>query len=88
MLILEITKPAGPIPAFLFRVCFGHLFPLFALISTRSRAARDLVRYYWETMDACVRPGRILDAMQGCGLREVNCNTLFGVLKEYTATKS
>ena len=88
LLILEITKPTGPIPAFLFRVCFGHLFPFFALISTRSRAARDMVRYYWETMEACVRPGSILEAMRSSGLRQANCKTQFGVLKEYTATKS
>jgi len=88
LLILEITKPARPISALLFRVYFGHLFPFLARVATGSRAARNMARYYWETMDACILPGRILEAMRSTGLQKVNCSTHFGLLTEYTATKS
>jgi len=88
LLILEITKPARPVAAFLFRICFGRVFPFFALICTRSRAARDMVQYYWETMEASVRSESILEAMRNSGLRQANCNTQFGVFKENTAVKS
>ena len=64
------------------------MFPFLALVSTRSRAARDMVQYYWETMEASVRSESILEAMRNSGLREVNCNTQVGVFKEYTAVKS
>jgi len=88
LLILEITKPARPIQAFLFRAYFAHFFPFLALVFTRSRQARDLVQYYWETMDTCVQPARILEAMRSSGLKEVNCSTRFELFSEYTAVKS
>jgi demethylmenaquinone methyltransferase/2-methoxy-6-polyprenyl-1,4-benzoquinol methylase len=87
LLILEITKPARPISGFLFRVYFRHLYPFLTLVLTRSRDARDMVQYYWETMEACVPPARVLEAMQGSGLREVKCNTRFELFTEYTAVK-
>src|SRR5436190_3371727 len=87
LLILEITKPARPIPAFLFRAYFGHLFPFLALLFTRSRHARDMAQYYWETMEVCVLPARILEAMRSSGLREVKCSTRFQLFTEYTAVK-
>jgi demethylmenaquinone methyltransferase / 2-methoxy-6-polyprenyl-1,4-benzoquinol methylase len=87
LLILEITKPARPISGFLFRAYFGHLLPFLALVFTRSRDARDMVQYYWETMDACVLPARVLEAMESSGLREVKCNTRYEVFTEYTAVK-
>jgi len=88
LLVLEITKPARTVPAFLFRAYFGHLYPLLTLVFTRSRHARDMVQYYWETMDTCVEPARILDAMRSSGLKEVNRNTHLELFSEYTAVKS
>ena len=87
VLILEITKPARPLSRFLFWAYFGHLYPFLALLFTRSRDARDMVQYYWETMDACVLPARVVEAMQNSGLKEVKCNTRFDLLTEYTAVK-
>ena len=49
---------------------------------------RPEAQYYWETMEASVRSESILEAMRNSGLREANCNTQFGVFKEYTAVKS
>src|SRR5262245_14484462 len=75
LLILEITKPARPISRFVFRLYFGNLLPFFALVLTRSRDARDMMQYYWETMEACVAAERVLEAMRSSGLREVKCST-------------
>jgi demethylmenaquinone methyltransferase/2-methoxy-6-polyprenyl-1,4-benzoquinol methylase len=47
-----------------------------------------MVQYYWETMEACVLPMRVLEAMRSSGLREVKCSTRFEVLSEYTAVKA
>jgi demethylmenaquinone methyltransferase/2-methoxy-6-polyprenyl-1,4-benzoquinol methylase len=88
LLILEITKPTRPISGFMFRAYFKHLFPFLALVCTRSRDARNMVQYYWETMEACVLPVRVLEAMRSSGLQEVKCCTRFGLLTEYTAVKA
>lgn len=87
VLILEITRPARALPALLFRTYFGRVLPLLALLSTRSRDARDMVHYYWQTMEACVPPERVLEAMRNSGLREVRCETSMGMLTEYSGVK-
>ena len=84
LLILEVTKPAGRISGFVFRLYFGHIYPFL----TRSDDARDMMRYYWETMDACVPPAVVLDALRSAGLTAVKRDTVFGLFSEYTAVKA
>jgi demethylmenaquinone methyltransferase/2-methoxy-6-polyprenyl-1,4-benzoquinol methylase len=44
--------------------------------------------YFWETMDACVRPEAVLEAMRGAGLTEVKRVGLLGLFSEYIAVKA
>ena len=55
---------------------------------TRSRAARDMMRYYWETMDAAVPPEWVLEAMRAAGFAEVKRQHLLGLFSEYVARKA
>lgn len=87
LLILEITKPTGRISAFLFRLYFGRIYPFLTRVFTRSNAARDMMRYYWETMDACVPPAAVLAALRSSGLTEVKRKVVLGLFSEYTAVK-
>ncbi len=88
LLILEVTKPTGPIAGFLFRLYFGDIYPLLTRLFTQSDEARDMMRYYWETMDSCVPPAVVLDALQAAGLTEVRRNAVLGLFSEYTAVKA
>ena len=88
LLILEVTKPAGRISGFLFRLYFGRVYPFLTRLFTRSKDARDMMHYYWETMDACVPPATVLGALQAAGLTEVKRNVVFGLFSEYTAVKA
>ncbi|HWA27350.1 MAG TPA: class I SAM-dependent methyltransferase [Lacunisphaera sp.] len=87
LLILEVTKPTGRIAEFFFRIYFGRVYPFLSGLFTRSRDARDMMRYYWITMDACVPPATVLDALRRVGLKEVKRNTALGLFSEYTAVK-
>lgn len=87
LLILEVTKPAGRVGAFLFRVYFGRIYPFLSGLFTRSRDARDMMRYYWITMDACVPPDSVLQALRNAGLAEVKRTAMLGLFSEYTAVK-
>ncbi len=87
LLILEITKPAGRVPGFFFRLYFRHLYPFLTRLFTRSTDARDMMRYYWETMDACVPPAAVLSALGAAGLTSVNRRLILGLFSEYTAVK-
>ena len=88
LLIFEVTKPASRFGNFLFRVYFGRIYPFLSGLFTRSRDARDMMRYYWITMDACVPPDSVLAALRGAGLNEVKRTAMMGGLfSEYTAVK-
>ncbi len=87
MLILEVTKPTGKLSGFFFRVYFGRIYPALTRLFTRSADARDMMRYYWETMDACVPPATVLEALRNAGFTAVKRNTALGLFSEYTAVK-
>ena len=88
LLILEVTKPAGPVAGFFFRLYFGRLYPFLTRLFTRSNEARDMMRYYWETMDACVPPSAVLGALQTAGFAGVKRDTALGLFSEYSAVKA
>ena len=87
VLILEVTKPAGRWAERFFRLYFGRIYPFFTQLFTRSRDARDMMRYYWETMDACVPPQAVQDSLRAAGFVEVKRNVALGLFSEYTAVK-
>lgn len=87
VLILEVTKPAGTMGGFIFRIYFGRIYPFLSGLFTRSRDAREMMRYYWETMDACVPPATVLDALRSAGLAAVKRNTALGLFSEYSGVK-
>jgi demethylmenaquinone methyltransferase/2-methoxy-6-polyprenyl-1,4-benzoquinol methylase len=88
LLILEVTKPTGRVGAWFFRLYFGRVYPWLTRLFTRSNDAREMMRYYWETMDACVPPAAVLQALGAVGLTGVKRNVVLGLFSEYTATKA
>src|SRR3954469_4991369 len=86
-LILEVTKPAGRVGRFLFGLYFGRIYPALTQLFTRSRDAKAMMRYYWETMDACVPPETVLDALRKAGFSHVHRVKMLGLFSEYVATK-
>jgi len=87
VLILEVTKPAGRCGNFFFRLYFGRIYPTLTQLFTRSRDARDMMRYYWETMDACVPPASVLEALRAVGFAQVDRIKMGGIFSEYSAVK-
>ena len=86
-LILEVTKPEGRFAGFFFRIYFGRVYPWLTQLFTRSRDAREMMRYYWETMDACVPPESVLAALQAAGFTEAKRVRMGGLFSEYVAVK-
>ncbi|MDP1579871.1 MAG: class I SAM-dependent methyltransferase [Candidatus Didemnitutus sp.] len=88
LLILEVTKPTGRCAAFFFRLWFGLVYPWLTRLFTRSDEARDMMLYYWETMDACVPPATVLCALETAGLIAVRRDVALGLFSEYSAIKA
>ena len=87
LLILEVTKPPGRLARWGFRLYFGRIYPFLTRLFTRSQDARDMMHYYWETMDACVPPDTVLRALGAVGLVQVERRLVLGLFSEYTAVK-
>jgi len=87
VLLLEATRPEGAIGSFLFRLYFGRLYPFLTRLLTGSRKAEEMMVYFWETMDTCVRPEAVLAALRAAGFTEVRRETSLGVFSEYSARK-
>lgn len=88
VLILEATRPEGRFGSWLFKLYFGQLYPFFSRLITRSKKAEEMMVYFWETMDACVRPADVQAAFKAAGFTEVKRKALLGVFSEYTAVKA
>ncbi len=88
VLILEVTKPKSRVGNFFFWLYFGKIYPGLTRLFTRSQAARDMMYYYWETMDASVPPDTVLAAMRAAGFAEVKRHHVLGLFSEYVAVKN
>ncbi|HXH81850.1 MAG TPA: class I SAM-dependent methyltransferase [Candidatus Tectomicrobia bacterium] len=85
LLVLEISHPPSPARRQAIRLYFTAVLPLLVGLSTRNRHARLLLRYYWDTIAACVPPETILDALRGTGFAGAERRLLAGCFSEYAA---
>lgn len=85
--VLEITPPSGRIPRLLVRAYMRGLVPVVAAVFGRRRESAELWRYYWDTIEACVPPQRVLDLLRDAGFDEPRRYVEVGVFSEYTARR-
>jgi demethylmenaquinone methyltransferase/2-methoxy-6-polyprenyl-1,4-benzoquinol methylase len=88
VLLLEITRPRGRIRFRLARFYFRDCLPWFMRLLGGSPAAREMVTYYWETIEACVPPESILAALTNAGFTGVTRHVEAGLFSEYRGTRS
>ena len=87
LLILEITKPDGRIGTALLKTYMRAVVPMIARIVTRRRDSAELWRYYWDTIETCIPPESVLDALRAAGFEQVKRHVELGVFSEYTAVR-
>ena len=86
LLILEIVRPKNRIALAWVRFYLKRLVPW--LTSMGSREARTMMEYFWDTIDACVPPEAILQALREAGFADVRREVQWGFLTEYQAVRS
>lgn len=87
LLILEITPPRARLPFFLLELFLGRVIPLVARLGRGGRTSRDLMRYYWETIEQCVPPPVILAALTEAGFSQVERQVEMSIFSEYVAVR-
>ena len=87
LLLLEVSRPRSAAIRWAIRVYFQKVLPLIIRIGTRSRDARLLMEYYWDTIDECVPAAMIVDALRQTGFVDIEHRVMAGCLSEYMARK-
>ena len=87
LLLLEITPPASRLSHAFLRLYLGRLVPLLARFGHGGRASRELMEYYWETIESCVPPAVILGALADAGFRQADRHVEMRIFSEYTAVR-
>ena len=85
--VLEITKPAGSIAGTALKGYMRGLIPWIARFAGSRRNTAQLFKYFWDTIEACVPPERVIDALRQAGFENVKRFVEIGVFSEYTGRK-
>lgn len=83
--ILELTRPAGRCRMALLRWYMRGVIPLLGRVMTRHAPSQLLWQYYWDTIEACIAPEQVMEALTAAGFTDVRRHTELGIFSEYTA---
>jgi demethylmenaquinone methyltransferase / 2-methoxy-6-polyprenyl-1,4-benzoquinol methylase len=86
LLILEITRPEARLGRALLQLYMRGVVPLVSRALARRRETERLFRYYWDTIDACVPPAAVLEALGTSGFRAAQRKLQLGIFSEYRAS--
>jgi demethylmenaquinone methyltransferase/2-methoxy-6-polyprenyl-1,4-benzoquinol methylase len=85
--VLEITRPRGAVYAAVLRAYMRGLIPLAARVVAKDGRMPELMRYYWDTIEACVPPAQVLASLGAVGFDPVERYVEAGIFSEYTGRR-
>jgi len=85
--ILEITLPERAWSRAILKAYMRVLVPLAARLVARHRDTPKLMRYFWDTIEACESPPVIRAALEAAGFVDVERHVVLGIFSEYRALK-
>ncbi len=89
--LLEITRPESRLGRVLLKAYMKGIVPLLAGLVARHRETAQLWRYYWDTIETCAPPARILATLENAGFSAVRHHREsrpLSILAEYQAVKA
>lgn len=89
LVILEISKPESRWSTLLLKTYMRTVVPVIARVVARKKSTTpELWRFYWDTIEACIAPTAVMDALRAAGFENVQRHVEMGMFSEYTATKA
>lgn len=85
--LLEITRPAGAFASALLKMYMRGIIPFATRFVARNQSMSKLMRYYWDTIEACAPPPAIVSAITAAGFVDVVRHVSLGIFSEYRARK-
>jgi len=87
--ILESHVPRSGIGHELTKFVWAKVIPVLTYLTTRSRDAKELMDYYWDTIDQCVEPKQVVEAMRAGGFDSARSKVVVpGAFCEYIGMKA
>jgi demethylmenaquinone methyltransferase/2-methoxy-6-polyprenyl-1,4-benzoquinol methylase len=87
VLLLEVTRPRSAVVRALVHLYLQRVIPVILRMTTRSAQPGLLMKYYWDTIAACVPAETILAVMRETGFVDVERKVSGGLLSEYVGRK-
>ncbi len=87
LLVLEITRPEGRLATLALKTYMRAVVPTIARVVAKRNKTSELWRYYWDTIEACVPPDVVMQALKDAGFKRVRRYRELGIFSEYTAFK-
>jgi demethylmenaquinone methyltransferase/2-methoxy-6-polyprenyl-1,4-benzoquinol methylase len=85
--VLEITRPEGALSRMLLKMYLRGVVPMLARVVARHPETPKLMRFYWDSIEACVSPQTIMAAIAAARFAAVTRHVELGVFSEYCAQK-
>jgi demethylmenaquinone methyltransferase/2-methoxy-6-polyprenyl-1,4-benzoquinol methylase len=85
--ILEITPPEGKIATALLKGYCKYAVPTLAKLIAKNKDTALLWRYYWDTIEACAAPSKVLHTLESAGFVNVRRTVDLGIFSTYLADK-
>lgn len=86
VLLLEITQPKSRVGQRLNALVFGTVIPRVARL-WGGRPAEQMMSYFWDTIENCVSPETILEALRRAGFPAASRKVTGGILSEYVGVR-
>jgi demethylmenaquinone methyltransferase/2-methoxy-6-polyprenyl-1,4-benzoquinol methylase len=86
--ILEMTKPQSSFGTWLLKTYMRGVIPLLTRIVSKQKASKTIWRYFWDSIESCVPPERVMVTLRSAGLTQVKRHLEIGVFSEYQAIKA
>ena len=83
--VLEITLPAGTLARALLKGYMRGVVPWLARGLAHHRDMPELMRYYWDTIEACVPPAIVMQGIRNAGFVDVSAQVELGIFTAYRA---
>lgn len=85
--VLEITRPTSALGRSMLKAYMRGVVPWIARRVGRHRDTPELMRYYWDTIEACVPPATVLERLDGAGFTAVERQVDLGIFSAFRARK-
>jgi len=86
--VLEITRPDNRFKAAMLKAYMRGIVPWLAKFASRNTDTPVLWSYYWDTIDTCAPPARVIATLEAAGFWSIDRHLEFGIFSEYRAHKS